>query len=591
MTGALSADDPLTPGFDLSTWSDAGSRDALDLVTASVAEMVQFEVATIGVIRGGLLHPVTVEGSHEAAAELFGHAYPVAAIDHEIARAESWGRFRFVAQEQRETDEDPIGWVPDLEPLDGLDAWRPLDLLLAPLHDVAGTMIGLLSIDLPLDRRRPDRRRVAVLERYAVQAERALRMAVERDALAERMRLTETARRVVRFAASQDDLESVLDDVREPLQDGFRADFLAIRTYPSPDLPSAGSPPTDLPAPTKAVVRAAARRAWAEQCVIVMGPDGVLDPELDVGTAKAVQETLDHLGLQSLMLVPLGIRDEPLGHLVLGRRTAERWSTDEQVSALEITSDVGQAIAGSRARAREVRLVEELRQLTTYKTQLLNTVSHELKNPLAAVTGYLELLTGDPRLSTTAQTSVRATGRAAARMGRIVDDLLVLAQVEDPGRAAGADARADVVAVAHDAVTLLQAEADAAGVDVVVEPPPGAVPVARCTATDLERVLTNLVGNAVKYSPSGEVVTVAVGRRDDDVVVEVVDRGLGISDADQARLFTEFFRSTNPEALARPGTGLGLTICHRILEQAGGRIEVESTLGEGSTFRAVVPAA
>ena len=108
----------------------------------------------------------------------------------------------------------------------------------------------------------------------------------------------------------------------------------------------------------------------------------------------------------------------------------------------------------------------------------------------------------------------------------------------------------------------------------------------------LERVLTNLVGNAVKYSPRGGRVTVTVSGYDtsgDEVEIAVSDEGIGISADDQAHLFTEFFRSTNPDALAEPGTGLGLAISARIVTGHGGRITVDSALGAGSTFRVFLP--
>jgi signal transduction histidine kinase len=110
-------------------------------------------------------------------------------------------------------------------------------------------------------------------------------------------------------------------------------------------------------------------------------------------------------------------------------------------------------------------------------------------------------------------------------------------------------------------------------------------------AHDLDQVVTNLVSNAVKYSTDGGTVTVRHERVGDQVVLTCADDGLGISEADRARLFAEFFRSSNPAAVAQPGTGLGLAIVHRIVVRHGGRIEVESELGRGGTFRVCLPGA
>jgi len=110
-------------------------------------------------------------------------------------------------------------------------------------------------------------------------------------------------------------------------------------------------------------------------------------------------------------------------------------------------------------------------------------------------------------------------------------------------------------------------------------------------ADELDRVCANLVSNAVKYTPEGRSVTVSLARVGDQVVLECSDEGIGISTSDQEQLFTEFYRSSNPEAIAQPGTGLGLAIVSRIVGRHHGRIEVESSLGKGSTFRVYLPAA
>lgn len=593
MNAPRSPAEPL-PRIDVTTWSDAGSRDALDLVAASAAELVGFGVATVSVARGDHLYTVSVHGSSEAAEALLGLATPVALVRPELDMGDDWGRFRFVPHGRNEAGLDDFMWVPDLTPVEAPDAWHPLDLLLAPLHDEAARFIGLLSIDVPSSGLRPDAREREVLQRYAAQVERVLRMAVERDELSERIRLTEAARRVVRFATSQDDLEGVVDDCRGPILEGFRADFLAIRIYPTHDLPAAGSPPTDLPSEVVETIRGVARACWTEQRVVVAGegiPAPVDDAHVDEATYRTMLRAMAHVGMSSVMVVPLGAGHQSLGHLILGRREQEpRWSADERAAALDVSRDIGQAIADSRSRARGQRLVRDLQQLATYKTQVLHTVSHELKNPLAAVTGYLEILQSDPTLAGS-QRSLDAIERASSRMVRLVDDLLLLAQVEDPERGRSAEV-VDAVAVTLEALHATRDAARQRGIALDVSAPAGPALVT-CNPADLDRVLANLVSNAIKYSSDGATVSVRLAetRDPDEVEIEVVDRGLGISVEDQDRLFAEFFRSTNPEALAQPGTGLGLTICRRIVEQHDGRIEVESALGAGSTFRVFLPAA
>jgi signal transduction histidine kinase len=104
-------------------------------------------------------------------------------------------------------------------------------------------------------------------------------------------------------------------------------------------------------------------------------------------------------------------------------------------------------------------------------------------------------------------------------------------------------------------------------------------------------VCANLISNAMRYTPGGGTITIALAPIADGVEIVVADTGIGISATDQQRLFDEFFRSTNPAALSTPGTGLGLSIVHRIVERHHGRIAVESELGSGTTFTVTLPAA
>lgn len=572
------------PQIDVSTWSDAGSRDALALVASSVAEMVGFEIAIISAVVEDRMFSIAVEGSHQIRRAMLGVATPLEVVLPELERADDWGRFQFVPHHRViQGDITPIGWIPDLDPLEGPDAWHPLDLLIAPLLDESGAMIGLLSIDVPTSGRRPDPTQRHLLQRYAVQAERALRLAVQRHELAERKRLAEAAHEVVRRATSQHDLDRVLQDCREPLLDGFRADFVALRAYEGNGV-VVGTPPVPMPPAVRTRLRAVLRDLWRERRGLILADDLAADPLVEPGLQSDLITVMHQLRLGTELVVPIGAGLECLGHVILGRTVAEaRWSADEVAGALDVARDIGQAVANIRNLAREQELVRQLQRLSAYKSQLLTTVSHELKNPLGAVVGHLEMLESEPQLGESAGRHVRALDRAAQRMARVVDDLLLLAEVEDPGTRPVAEP-VDVRPIVHDAVELLRVEAVRRRLTLEVQAP--ADPVEACCApVDLERVVTNLVSNALKYSPGPGRVSVDISTRDDLVEISVADEGLGISVEDQAGLFVEFFRSTNPQAIAQPGTGLGLAICARMVERNDGHIEVTSKLGVGSTFR------
>ena len=172
-------------------------------------------------------------------------------------------------------------------------------------------------------------------------------------------------------------------------------------------------------------------------------------------------------------------------------------------------------------------------------------------------------------------------------MGR---DLLVLARVGKPDRPL--DDVVDLVRLARGVVELLGTEADNRRIGVDVE-----AHVDRLEVTgdvrDLDALLTNLVANAIKYSEPDDRVRVrldhveADGRS--DARIEVVDQGVGIREADRARVFEEFFRSPDPRVRLRPGTGLGLAIAERAAVRHGGRIEVESSPRAGTRFVVTLP--
>lgn len=576
---------------DVSSWSDEASRDALDLLASSVAEMADFEVAAIRVrAYDGQLMCVAVQGDDPTRDALLGSVTPVDVVHRELERAESWGRFQFVPHDDEAEDHlADYAWIPELVPLDAPDAWHPLDLLLAVLRDEAGTVIGTLSIDLPRSGRLPGPVQRGLLERYAVQAERAVRMGIERAELAERLRLAEASRQIVRAATSRLDLAQALEECRRSLLVGYRGDFLVVRTYAQGNLPESGAPPTSLGGAVVDVVRRAVRRCWQEQRVALVAEHLHDDVLFTPDEHRAVVRLFTGYDVGVAMLVPLGSGAECLGHLILGRTdSTDMWSHEEQRAAFDVARDIGQAVSNAENYAREQQLVAELREMSTYKSQLLSTVSHELKNPLGAISGHLELLDEVADVPEEARYSLAAMTRATRRLNRVVDDLLLLAEYEDPDVAV-TSAPVELGAIVDEVVELFAVRVQQRNLTVTVERPDQ--PLEACGQSDeLDRVIANLLSNAVKYTPPGRSISIALRRREDEVEVAVTDQGIGISEADQAQLFTEFFRSADHVARAQPGTGLGLAICARIAARHRGRIEVSSVLGEGSTFRLVLPA-
>ncbi|WP_432477691.1 sensor histidine kinase [Nocardioides sp. GXQ0305] len=577
-------------------------RGALQLIAESVTELVGFQLACISVVRtspdGTQELEVIADAGDDLTGEIIiGRRTPLKSLLLEIEKAEVWGQFRFLPHELLETQEvgEEYGWaVPDIEPIDAPDAWHPLDLLVALLHDDQGTLRGTLAIDLPDDGRRPGPEQRRLLERFAAQAGRAVVTALEREELAEQVRLAETARTIVRQANAQEGLDRILQDCQQGLVEGFRSRGSWIQTFDEDGagtgaIHSSAGIDVRLPDGLVGLAERAARRAWADQSVVVVTGDRPAHDVLAEDDHRRIVAFLDAIGVGSLLFVPLGAGSECLGNLVLTRADGDpEWSELDRTAALDIGHDLGRVVLNARNFEREHQLVVELRALDAYKGQLIGTVSHELKNPLAAVSGYLEMLQSSPELGPGSRSAVEAMSRGATRLGRVVDDLLLLSKVGDPSHAI-IPAPVDLVPLVAEVVDLIDVQARQKGIPITTEVSGGWL-VAHGDAWEIDRVVTNLLSNAVKYTAPGGSVGVRLWRDDEGVHVTVSDEGLGISADDQEHLFDEFFRSTNPEAVREPGTGLGLAIVRRIVDRHDGRIRVDSEVGRGSVFTVTLPA-
>jgi signal transduction histidine kinase len=237
--------------------------------------------------------------------------------------------------------------------------------------------------------------------------------------------------------------------------------------------------------------------------------------------------------------------------------------------------------------ARVSGVVDELRQVDRMKTRLVGTVSHELRTPLTAISGYLEALLdglgGD--LNEEQQEYAQIAHENATRLEALIADLLVLSRLE--GDELRLRATVDLVPLLERVVGDQRPAAAHRDVTLRLSPGPGAV----VTGEDLRLTLAfgTLVGNAVKFSPPGLEVHVRVHLDQDGVVVDVVDRGVGIPEAELAQLSEGFLRASTVQGAA--GNGSGIWTAREIVAAHDGRLEVESRVGEGSTFRVHLPLA
>ncbi len=578
-----------------SRWADTQSREALQAIAEGLAEVAGFDLVAISVVReDGYLQILVLVGPEEARKAGLDTLAPVAPLVEQLTLAEDWGTLKFVPHERLILDLDRWGWVAD-GPRDHVPPgrWHPEDQLIAPLVAGDGSLLGTLAMELPRDGLVPGPAQREMLEVYARQAARAAVTALERARLAERVRLAGAAADVVRLAAGTQSPDQVLAECGRAVTQGFRAESLWVQRLGrhgrcEEPLYVDGGPAVRLPAGIRALASAHARRAWERQCVAVLAPERPIPGVLGVEQHAEVIEFLAGLGIESLLFVPMGAGPECFGVLGLTRPPGgAEWSEEEAAAALEIGRDLGRAIANARTLEREHQLLDELREVADYKGRLLATVSHELKNPLSAILGYAEILAAEPGLDDAARACVAAIERGGGRLAQVVDDLLVLQEsaAEQPVAAHPVDLGRAVA----DLVGLNEAVARGRRITLRLEVP-GAPVCALAEPRSVDHVITNLLGNALKYTPEGGTVVVSVDRVGDEALLRCSDDGIGIAAEEQAHLFEEFFRSTDPAAIAQPGTGLGLAIVRRMVERHHGRIEVDSELGRGSTFRVFLPA-
>jgi signal transduction histidine kinase len=221
---------------------------------------------------------------------------------------------------------------------------------------------------------------------------------------------------------------------------------------------------------------------------------------------------------------------------------------------------------------------QELERARTMQRQFLSTVSHELRSPVNSVLGFVELVEQrEPGLHEKSRNNLRRINESAQRLLRYINDLLDLSKVE-AGRMEVHRSQFDVVPVLHEMAEAARALALRRDLTIQVDAPDR---LEVCTdELRLRQILTNLTSNAVKFTESGSVVIRALGDRD-ELVLEVRDTGPGIAPEARNRIF-EAFRQVGTSA---GGTGLGLSIVLRLAQLLGGRVELESELGRGSTFR------
>lgn len=222
------------------------------------------------------------------------------------------------------------------------------------------------------------------------------------------------------------------------------------------------------------------------------------------------------------------------------------------------------------------------------KNELIATVSHDLKNPLSVINGYIELLGMYGTLDEREQEFMLMIRRSIRTMRQLIDDLLDLAHIDT-----GLDLHLEpinIYPILEDSVVGQKNLAEEKKQSVLIDAPQD-LPLIAGDKRRLRQILVNLVSNAIKYTPPEGRIVVSAQLLKDAIMISIADNGLGIGPEDQTQIFERFYRVRRPETDSIEGTGLGLAIVKSLVEAHGGTIGLNSHLGEGSTFFFTIPLA
>ncbi len=286
----------------------------------------------------------------------------------------------------------------------------------------------------------------------------------------------------------------------------------------------------------------------------------------------------------SQMLIPIMIKGQATGLVSIEKDIPDGFSQDDLESAARLINHCAPALTNAR-------LYHRVQMANYAKSEFISIVSHELKNPLTSIKGYGDLLLSglSGKLSDQQAEFVSTIHINVRRMNRLIKDLTDASRI-DTGELSIEPAPMPIDTVISDTITTMQAVADKKNIDIHLNMLTQS-PIVYGDQERLVQVMTNLMSNACKYSPENSNIYVSLTNGGNQVKLAVKDEGYGISAEDQAKLFTRFFRSEDPNIRKATGTGLGLSISREIIEKHGGELDFSSELEKGTEFWFTVPLA
>jgi signal transduction histidine kinase len=318
--------------------------------------------------------------------------------------------------------------------------------------------------------------------------------------------------------------------------------------------------------------------------------DTASDPRLE-GT----RELYESLAAKSLLLVPIQSGGQFYGALGFGdRHENHAWQADESSLLEAVARQLGLVLENTylfretQQRAEELAAaLIQLEEMDHLKDAFIQNVSHELRSPLALIRGYAEMLDSGEigEVLADQKKPIAIIARRARMLSDLVKDITLIleAEVSPPE-----PQPIPLDELAQNAVEDFQVEVEQAELTLGVETEPDLPPVSG-DPTYMRRVLDNLIGNAVKFTPAGGKITVSLRRNGGTVALAVSDTGVGVPADKLERIFDRFYQVDGSARRRYGGVGLGLALVKEIVEAYGGRVTVDSKVNEGSTFTAYIP--
>ncbi|MFA5088890.1 MAG: ATP-binding protein [Candidatus Omnitrophota bacterium] len=328
-----------------------------------------------------------------------------------------------------------------------------------------------------------------------------------------------------------------------------------------------------------------------------------------VSSPKQRKEQIVQLfGVEHFVLAPILSQNGIVGIVFVGNRSDASAVTegDEELISI-LANQIGQSLENTRlfeqvyrsSQALESKVQERTKQLASAlenvqeisknKSEFISAVSHELRTPLTSIKGYAALLItgklGD--IPEQVKDRLEKINKHSDNLVKMINDLLDIARIES-GRAEMNFKKQKIVPIIESVHDLLTPQMKEKSINWNIETPQD-TPEILIDGSQIERVFINLIGNAIKFNPANGKINIKIQYDKDNMTIETSDTGIGISEENIPKLFTEFYRVENEENQGVKGSGLGLALAKQIIEAHRGKIWVTSKLHAGSTFHLQLP--